>query len=179
MEIINGIGEDIPVKVYTNFTFPQEVVLGKIERPVIFYGSYHPVSGRDEKVIATLNALRESDLFEITIHAIHWNNTGKFLEKAKKRFERNGWNLMIDDDQYQLFKCASQRFRKRVLCKNKIVLIGPNGQRFPCGAKLFKKDSGRELLTKEDLLEDLITTECEDYGYCAPCDGLIEGEIVV
>lgn len=178
MEILSGIRGDIPVKVYTNFTFSPDLLLERVKRPVVFYGSYHPVSGPPDKIVKTINAIRESSLFEITIHAISWQRQEKFLKKSLKQFEKSGWDLITDEDQYQLFQCASQKFRKRVICKNRIVLIAPNGQRFPCGAKLFKMTSGREILTGENLQEDLVVTECEDYGYCAPCDGLIDGEVI-
>jgi len=179
LEILSEIREDIPVKVYTNFTFPANLIIKKVKRPIIFFGSYHPVSGLPKKIIKTINMLRESGLYEISIHAIAWKKQEKFIKNSLKQFEKNKWNVIIDEDQYQLFQCSSQKYRKRVVCKNRVVLIAPNGQRFPCGAKLFKRDSGREMLTRENLREDLIITECEDYGYCAPCDGLIEGEIVL
>jgi len=179
MKIINGIDQSIAIKIYTNFTFDPEQFIREVNRPVKFYGSYHPCSGDPKKFLTCINKLRKAGKFSGTIHAISWDKQADFLKEMVLLFKSHGWDLWLDEDQYELFESASQKFRKKANCKQNIILVAPDGTRYQCVSKMVRRVDARENLLNEPLKGTWVSCLCSDYGYCAPCDGLSETEIEV
>lgn len=176
IEIINGIDRSIDVKIYTNFTCDVDDFTRKATREVNFFGSYHPCSGPPEKFLSNINKLRDAGKFNGSIHAILSETQVDFVTKTVSLFKEHGWELLLGEDQYTLFESASKKFRKKVKCKRNIILIAPDGTRYPCVSKMVRHLGGQENLLDEPLRKTWITCICDDYGYCAPCDGLGENK---
>ena len=179
IKIVNGIDQSIAIKIYTNFTFDPEQFIREVNRPVEFYGSYHPCSGDPKKFLTCINKLREAGKFRGTIHAVLWGKQADFLKETISLFKSHGWHLWLDEDQYELFESASQKFRKKAICERNIILIAPDGTRYQCISNMVRRVGAQENLLNEPLKETWVSCLCSDYGYCAPCDGLGETKIKV
>lgn len=179
IRLINGVDPKLKIKIYTNFTCDTERFAHEVQRSVEFYGSYHLCSGDPEKFIRHINILRDADKFDGVIHAIVTKNQSKTLKELIPSFRAHGLHLAFDYDQYDLFDGSSKKFRKSVVCKREIILIAPDGTRYPCVSKMVRKTDGMENLVHEQLQDNWIVSKCSDYGYCAPCDGLGVKEIQV
>ena len=171
IEIINGIDQSIAIKIYTNFTCDIEQFIREVNRPVSFYGSYHPCSGYPKKFLACINKLREAGKFSGTVHAVLWDKQADFLKEMVALFKSHGWDLLLDEEQTDLFESASQKFRKKASCKQNLILIAPDGTRYQCASKMIRRIDPRENLLNEPLKGTWVSCLCSDYGYCAPCDG--------
>jgi len=175
IEILNGIDQRLEVMVYTNFKWSEsflERFLSQARRTPIFYGSYHPSSGDPRNFIHILKTLRRNGRFRGSLHAIDSKQNDVVLMKAVSRIESEGFGIKLDQDQSALFHCACRRFRKSVECIKQIILIAPDGYRYPCVSKMVRRKNTLENIFTEPLGPEKVSTICGDYGYCAPCDGI-------
>jgi sulfatase maturation enzyme AslB (radical SAM superfamily) len=179
VKLLNAVSPAIKIKIYSNFSADMRDYIENCRRPVMFFGTYHPSSGPVDKFIAAINALRAAGKFSGSIHMVGWDKQLDFVTKAKKEFNRQKWYVYIDDDQYLQDDSSCMRFKKKVTCARRIYLVAPDGRRFICVSKMLrqKDDLGNVLAT--GLGADQVTMECQEYGYCNPCDKLGETRIVM
>ncbi len=176
VKVINGIDSKLKIKMYTNLIWSRKTIdqfKNDLNRDVELYISYHCQSKAPEKFIETVLELKKSKNFNGVVHTVNTPEYADFIEKADKIFGENDIPLIIDDDQAEVYDEASaQKFRKNVRCSKKLIILGPNGDRYQCVSKLVRKDDPLENVFKEPLKAPLVVSECDDYGYCAPCDML-------
>jgi hypothetical protein len=174
VKLLNAISTSIKVKIYSNFGADMQDYIANCKRQVIFFGSYHPVSGPLKNFIGTINALRAAGKFSGSIHMVGWAKQLDFVIKAKEEFARHQWYAYIDDDQYLQDASSAMKFKKRVRCTRRIYLIAPDGRRFQCISKMLRQQDALGNVLESGVGSDQVTTECQDYGYCNPCDKLGE-----
>jgi hypothetical protein len=177
--LINAISPGIKVKIYSNFSADMQDYINNCRRQVIFFGTYHPVSGPVDKFIGTINALRAAGKFAGSIHMVGWAKQLDFVKQAKEKFERHQWYVYIDDDQYMQDASSCMKFRKKVRCMRRIYLVAPDGRRFLCISKMLRQKDDLGNVLETGLGNDQVTVECQDYGYCNPCDKLGETRITM
>lgn len=171
-EILDGIRWDLGVAVFTNFCFDPHEFIGRVHRPIQFFGTYHPVSGPPQPFLDTVGTLRENGVFRGHIHIVDWRKHEHYLDKTRDVFLRAGWDPVRDTDHYTLSDCASMRFRRTVRCSREIILIAPDGGRYLCVSKLVRRTDPLENIFEGPPKEGVISRVCNDYGFCAPCDAV-------
>lgn len=177
IELLNGIDSSVKIQVDTNMVWSEEFLQSYIhglKRPIKLYASYHPVAGNPGNIIRTVKELKKYKKFEGYIHMIDAGLSKDYIKKSKRVFSNNGIPLMIDEDQYGFFEGSSKKFRKKIICRKKVYLIAPDGDRYPCVSYLIRQRRPLENFIKDGLKSPLSITYCNDYGFCAPCDGLGE-----
>jgi hypothetical protein len=132
-----------------------------------------------DKFIGTINALRAAGKFAGSIHMVGWAKQLDFVKQAKEKFERHQWYVYIDDDQYMQDASSCMKFRKKVRCMRRIYLVAPDGRRFLCISKMLRQKDDLGNVLETGLGNDQVTVECQDYGYCNPCDKLGETRITM
>lgn len=181
IKVINGIDPKLKIKMYSNLMWSRRFIdqyKNELKRDIELYVSYHSQSKAPEKFIETVLELKNSGSFNGVIHTVNTPEYADFISKADEVFKKNGIALIIDDDQGEVYDEASaQKFRKDVICSKKLIIIGPSGDRYQCVSKLVRKDDPLENIFEEPLRDPLVVAECDDYGYCAPCDMLGEVKI--
>ena len=179
VKLLNGIRKDIKVKIYTNFGVNTEQFIADIQRPVIFFGTYHPSSGPVETFINTINKIDKSGKFQGTIHMVGWKEQVDFLKKVKNKFSQHNWYVYIDKDQYLLSPGSSLQFKKKAKCTRRIYLIAPDGNRYQCVSKMLRQRDPLGNIFEQGLGAEKIDILCHEYGYCNPCDSLGETKIKI
>ena len=179
VKLVNAISSAIKVKIYSNFSADLQDYISNCKRPVVFFGTYHPVSGPVDKFIETINAIRAAGKFAGSIHMVGWDKQFDFVNKAKQEFARHNWYVYIDDDQYLQDESSCMKFRKKVSCTRRIYLIAPDGRRFLCVSKMLRQKDTLGNVLEAGLGADQATITCQDYGYCNPCDKMGETKITV
>ena len=176
IEIVNGIKKELKVIVYTNLVWSDEFtdkLISNLNRPIEILASYHPSSGKPEKIIEILKKLREKNVFQGTIHSVGTKQQEKFLiENVRPLFKKENFFLTIDKDQFNFFnegRC-SMKSRRTVHCSGKSIIIAPDGTRYPCVSKMLRMKDPLENIFKENLKGDFYSSVCQDYGFCSPCD---------
>lgn len=176
IKIVNNINKKIPIIIYTNFCWKKEFLnkfIKELRRPVKIFGSYHPSGGKPEKVLEVISTLKQKGLFDGMIHSVGTKQQKEFLENtARSFFKKHNLFLTIDKDQFEFLDAAgcSMKFRKKVHCSGKNILIAPDGTRFQCVSKMLRMVDPQENIFKERLRKDMISSRCPDYGFCSPCD---------
>lgn len=158
-------------------TFKPEIITEKVKHPITFLGSYHPSCKKPEMVLNCIKQLSLNPLFTGILHMIDTPENAETIQKSRELFKTLPWNLSIDEDQRNLCEKTSQKFKKHVLCKNKIILVAPDGQRYPCMTKMLLKNDGLEKLSDEPLKKGFPELECYNWGSCSYCDGLISSTV--
>ncbi|MDD5491394.1 MAG: radical SAM protein [bacterium] len=179
VKLLNAISPQIKVKIYSNFSADMQDYIENCKRRVVFFGTYHPVSGPVDKFIGKINSIRAAGKFAGSIHMVGWTKQLDFVAKAKAEFNRHRWYVYIDDDQYLQDDSSSLKFRKKVHCTRRIYLIAPDGRKFLCVSKMLRQKDTLGNVLDAGLGEDRVTVECQDYGYCNPCDNLGETRIEI
>jgi hypothetical protein len=77
--------------------------------------------------------------------------------------------LSSEDGTYKYPEAISKKERKHVWCKTNELLIGPSGHIFKCHADLYANRDWIGHILDEDI-PGFIFRECNNYGYCNPCD---------
>ncbi len=176
IEIINGINKRLNVIVYTNLVWSEEFtnrLVNNLKRPIKILASYHPSSGKPERILEVLKKLRERRLFEGTIHSVGTKPQEKFLEeKIRPYFKKHGFFLTIDKDQFNFFneERCNMKIRKNVRCSGKSIIIAPDGTRYQCVSKMLRMKDPLENIFQHPLKKGTISSICPDYGFCSPCD---------
>ncbi len=177
VKLLNAISPGIKVKIYSNFSADMQDYIKNCQRQVIFFGTYHPVSGPVEKFIDTINAMRAAGKFAGNIHMVGWSKQLAFAKHAQQEFARHQWYVFIDDDQYRQDDSSCMKFKKKVHCTRRIYLLAPDGRRFLCVSKMLRQKDALGNVLETGLGADQVTIECQEYGYCNPCDNLGETKI--
>ena len=177
-ELVNGIRRDLEVLVYTNLTISPEDFVSQVTRPVRFYVSYHPCGGPVAPFIENLKCLAQRRDFSGTAHSIGWARQKAAVAKARRSLRRLPWEFVVDPDQYELFPdmCGRQN-RRKVRCAGEVILVAPDGIRYPCVTLLLQRRMALEDLREEPLRGDHVEAVCDNWGHCAPCDGLSQRKI--
>ncbi len=179
VKLLNAISAGIKVKIYSNFGADMQDYIKNCQRPVIFFGTYHPASGPVGKFIETINALRAAGKFQGSIHMVGWAKQLDYITKAQEEFTRHNWYVYIDDDQYLQDDSSGMKFKKKVRCTRRIYLLAPDGRRYLCISKLLRQKDALGNVLETGLGVDQVAMECQEYGYCNPCDKLGETKIVL
>lgn len=178
--IMTSINPEIKIKLYTNLIWTEEFTnhfLKTVPKTIGLYTSYHPSGGKPEPFINRVVQLKQNN-FNVRVHSINHETQKKFIQKSKQLFFESGIDLTIDEDQKELFSDASSQKQKRsVICSKKIILISPDGYRYPCVSKMVRKKNPLEHIIRDDLNASKIISSCNEYGYCAACDML--GEVTI
>ncbi|TAL13847.1 radical SAM protein [Patescibacteria group bacterium] len=174
-EIINRIKKR-DVRVYTNLVFNVEKFLNSLEKPVTFFTSFHPCnpSVTVEKNLKAVRTLLAHPMCKaISSHHLILdpaNGTKEDFSRWKKMFKKEGVNLLLYGNQYDVNAnspdaCAHQS-RNKVRCSMDRIFLAPDGRRFICVSKMVRNipDGAVPLDSK------LPSIVCGEYGMCSPCD---------
>lgn len=174
IQLLNGIDKKLSVFIYTNFCWREDFLekfIQKIKRPVKFYGSYHVCSGKPERVLKTINSLRDNNLFDGVIHTVETKENHLFLQKVVKEFKENKWHLIVNKNQFdKQYPASSLKFKKRAKCSGQEVFFAPDGEFYPCLSKLLRQKDSLGNVFKNAKITEPISIICSEYGFCSPCD---------
>ena len=175
IKLVNAINPKIGVRIYSNLTQNPTEFVERVTRPVDFLGSYHPVSGPPDKVLANISIL--ASRFGGRVHSINW--TGHSLTKARRALKAAKWSFAVEGDQRVEHAAASSRKRRSaVRCISRNILVAPNGVRYPCVSALLRNTLVQENVITEPLRSVDVDVRCSDYGHCAACDGLTQRKLL-
>lgn len=181
IELINGIDPKIHIKLYSNLMWSPKVMeryTTEVTRDVELYLSFHSSSKNPQRFIDNAIKLKKSGKFNAVVHTVDVPENHDFIQAAQEQFKEHGITLIVDDDQGEVYdKASSQEFRKSVVCAKKLILISPSGHRYQCVSKMVRAEDPLENILDEPLHAPLVVRDCDDYGFCAPCDML--GEVKV
>lgn len=181
IDVLNGIDPKIHIKLYSNLMWSPKVMdryIHEISRDVELYLSFHSSSKNPQRFIDNAIKLKQSGKFNAVVHTVDTPENREFIETALEQFKEHHITLIVDDDQGEVYdEASSQEFRKSVICSKKLILISPNGDRFQCVSKMVRAADPLENIFDGPLNDPLVVRDCDDYGYCAPCDML--GEVKV
>jgi MoaA/NifB/PqqE/SkfB family radical SAM enzyme len=171
-ELVNGIDPKLAVVLCTNLSTPNVVaVVESFTRPVTFDVTYHPSSGRAERLIKTVVALRAMGKFDGSIHAIAYGKSLPFLRRTQEQFSKEGLQLKINVAFEDLAIEGSRKLkRETVICSKSSINIGPDGQRYHCVTKAIRMQDPKCSITDEQVTSEFRKYRCEDYGHCTACD---------
>lgn len=177
-EIIQGLKAHYKITIYSNLMVPLPSDISWLKRKgLTIYGSYHPGQRLESSFIKNVQALQHEGV-HFTLHAINTQGRDQLAKILGEQLAGQDLKVTIDEDQRELFPCSSKQYRKRVLCRKSIILIAPDGYRYPCVSRLVRRTEPLENLLKEPFTTEWQSVECPDYGFCAPCDGLGEVSFV-
>ena len=171
-ELVNGIDPRLAIVLCTNLSTPNVVsVVESFTRPVTFDVTYHPSSGRAERLIKTVKALRAMGRFDGTIHAIAYGKSLPFLRKSQEQFLREDLQLKINVAFEDLDIEGSRKLkRETVYCSKSNINIGPDGKRYHCVTKAIRMQDPKCSIADEQVTSQFPKYLCEDYGHCTACD---------
>ena len=172
-EVVNGIDRKLEVVICTNLSTSNVVsVVQSFERPVTFDVTYHPSSGRAERLIKTVTTLQALGKFEGTFHAIaSGKNTLKFLWKAQQEFLDAGLQLKLNAAFADISDEGSRKQkRETVYCSKSNINIGPDGKRYQCVTKAIRMQDAICDIGDAALTAKVSKLLCHDYGHCVTGD---------
>jgi len=172
--LINRIDPFLSVSVYTNLSLDLADQLRALEREVRFYASWHAHQRPDRDVfLRNARIILDNPRMTLTAHAIEAHENQSTLGADVDFFREHGLPIDVDVDQRDFEGCLRDTGRD-ALCRKRIYLIDPEGDRYQCVSRLMRRDRKMENLFAHPLREDICVDLCPDYGLCAPCDGLGE-----
>ena len=173
-EVVNGIDRKLEVVICTNLATANVVsVVSSFERPVTFDVTYHPSSGRAERLIKTITTLKAMGKFDGgTLHAIaSGKNTLKFLWKAQQQFLDAGLQLKVNLAFADLgLEGSNKKKRETVYCSKSNVNIGPDGKRYQCVTKAIRMEDPKCDIGDAEVTADFPKYLCHDFGHCVTGD---------
>lgn len=172
-EVVNGIDKRLEIVICTNLSTPNVLsVVQSFERPVTFDVTYHPSSGRAERLIQTVTALGAVGKFHGTIHAIaSGKNTLKFLWTAQQKFLDAGLQLKLNIAFADIGHEGSTKLkRETVFCSKSNINIGPDGKRYQCVTKAIRMQDPKCHIADAEVTSSFPKTICHDYGHCVAGD---------
>lgn len=172
-EVVNGIDRRLPIVICTNLSTPNVVsVVRSFTRPVTFDVTYHPSSGRAERMIQTVTALKASGEFDATFHAVAASkNSLKFLWKAQQQFLDAGLQLKVNIAFADIsHEGGRQAKRETVYCSKSNINIGPDGKRYHCVTKAIRMQEPKCDIADEEVTSAFPKMLCHDYGHCVDGD---------
>lgn len=176
IELINGIDPKIHIKLYSNLMWSPRVMdryITEVTRDVELYLSFHSSSKNPQRFIDNAITLKQSGKFNAVVHTVDTPENREFIKAAREQFREHNITLIVDDDQGEVYdEASSQEFRKSVVCSKRLILISPSGHRYQCVSKMVRAEDPLENILDGPLQDPLVVRDCNDYGYCAPCDML-------
>lgn len=178
VKLINAVNPNLIIRIYTNLSVDIRYLLTKIEREVNFYITMHPVKNSNRDLfLQNIRAIEKKSLFGYGIHAVEAEETKDRLNDDLDFFKSKGIRIYPDRDQ-RTFQGAGQREVSSVFCRKRIYLIAPDGTRYSCVSKLMRRKNPMENIFNGHLDRDICFSTCDEFGRCAPCDGLGETNII-
>jgi glycosyltransferase involved in cell wall biosynthesis len=178
VDMINAIDPSLIVRVYTNLSLDVREMLDALRREVRFYVSWHPRPHADyDQFLANLDRIQKHPLLWADVHAVRAKETEDLLPSDLQHFSSVCLHIDVDDDQRSFIGSIGNK-GSQALCRRRILLVGPDGQRYQCVSNLMRRKNPMENVLHEALRDEIHVTTCQDFGLCAPCDGLGETSIV-
>jgi len=178
-DLINAIPSAIGVIVYTNLTIPPDTLLRKLKREVGIRGSLHSPGGLD--VYRThVDMILKSNMVDYFVLIVVDGSPSRVA--YLRHFNRiSGTKLVISENQWVTSaKHKTCGVPRRVICKNRIYLYGPDGARYPCVTYMRRGWRTPDPVfweTDWQFVQREVRTECNEYGCCCACDGIIDSSI--
>ncbi len=176
--LVNLIPPSIEVTIYTNLRFDVETFIREIKRNIVLFVSYHPSYGSHLQFIEKHKRLSTIPHFKMSLHSIMWEKQRDFLQKVHADFAAANIKIKLDHDQLIGFDGCLQTFKARVRCSRRIILIAPDGTRYPCVSKMVRQVDPMENIIDQKFKEEDFSFICNDYGQCAACDALGQTTII-
>ncbi|MDR2728542.1 MAG: radical SAM protein [Chitinispirillales bacterium] len=185
IELLNALcGAKIPIKFYTNLVWSKEFTdlwLNEMKNPdVELFVSYHAKSLKPQKFAQKILLLKSNNKFNGIVHTVLTKENGGAVREAVKVFNEAGISLMIDDNYDYLYgESCSQKIRRRVICRKKVIIIAPDGNRYQCISKMVRRVHPLENIFDEACagFKPQVVSICGDYGFCANCDTAFAAKI--
>jgi organic radical activating enzyme len=175
-EIINHFDSKIIIKIYTNFLFNADLFKNKLTRNVILLGSYHPSRFSIESTLKTIKTLTEDHRISGHIHIINSVENRTFIQESVRLLSKfdgiDGWTVSLDPDQRLEEHTLHPDTPQKVICRGRWGIIAPDGVRYPCVAGMVSRRWQLEDLKTADFSGFKHSVICNNWGNCAPCDGL-------
>lgn len=178
IDLVNKVDRDIDVKIYTNCGIDIIKQLKKLERPIDLMISFHPQETKFETFFNNIDYLKNNRI-NFTTHIVDALDNLNHPNVEIMKHEMSKRNLSISCDKDQSFEGSQRKFKLNAKCSKKIILLAPDGTRYHCVGKLMRRKDPLENVFAEDLKNELSIINCNEYGYCAPCDWLGETKIYV
>ncbi len=178
-KLINSIPEKIEIKIYSNMTFDANSLISKIKRPITFLGSYHSSCKSITNILNCITIISKHNISG-TLHIIDTPENKNVIKESKEIFGNkipSNWSFSIDADQRELYPSAKGNCQRKVICSRDIIIVAPDGIRYPCIAGLTSQRWALEDLKKEKFSPDRFSITCDNWGSCAPCDGIGKNKI--
>jgi len=177
-ELLDGIPRELEVHVYTNLTFSPDRLIGKVTRNVRFLGSCHPSHVPFAKIKENAEALASVPGFSGHVHAVETGDNREEIRELKALFADTSWRFSAAKDQRIQSEKVMHRVRRHVLCRNRIIQVGPDGVRYPCMTRMLEGTHQLENLREQPLNDGFPQLECDNWGCCSYCDGQICSDTV-
>ncbi len=172
--IVQRVNRKLEITIYSNLTVPIKGDTSWLKRKGLsIYGSYHPLYSNNKAFLENIKILKQLNV-KFSIHAIDVMGKEKLEHICKENLGDEIPDITIDEDQREIYDCASKASRKKVRCSRKIILIAPDGNRYQCVSRMARQVDPFENLANESFTTARRIVICNDYGYCAPCDGVGE-----
>ena len=140
--LVNGIPDNISVRIYTNMTINPIDFINKVQRPVGFLVSYHPKTISLGKLLEHLTPVMQCGRFHGMVHTVNLPAHQKAIVEAE-RFFRNAnprWKFAPADDQRVLnMPMTSMKQKRLVRCTRLAMLVAPDCVRYPCASLLLRQ----------------------------------------
>lgn len=173
-DVVQRVNQNLEITIYSNLTVPiKGDALWLKRKGLSIYGSYHPLYSDNNAFLENIKRLKELKV-KFSIHAIDVMGKEKLEQLCKENLGDEIPDITIDEDQREIYDCASKASRKKVRCNRKMILIAPDGNRYQCVSRMARRVEPFENLVNESFTKASRTVICNDYGYCAPCDGVGE-----
>ncbi len=190
--IINNLKKELDIDILTNLTwggnldkFIEQIDPERLKRTAPYASirvSYHPEEMDIYRLIKDVKKMQDAH-FSIGIWSVLYpsNKQLSAINRAQFICRNNGIDFRLKEytgeykgemyGNYSKYLGAlEQKFRKKVLCKISELIIGPNANVYKCHRDLYAEEHPiGNLLDNNFQIED-IYRECNNFGYCHPCD---------
>ncbi len=187
IEIINSLKKDLKIDILTNLSFNVEEFIDKVN-PLRFKRispypairiSYHPEFMDLHQLVKKAAKLHKAG-FPIGIYAIEfpWEETR--IQVLKKTCEGEGIIFKTKEflgkyhgnifGTYIYPEAVRREKREKCKCRTSELIIGPSGDVFRCHHDLYSNFNSIGNLNEQDFAIQDIFRECDEFGYCNPCD---------
>lgn len=172
VNLLNGISRHLNVQLYTNLTFAPEMLLEKLRRRIYIYGSCHYSRFSLETIRKHVDTLAKSKwITGGEVHFIKTEENKEYADRFQQVFQDSPWNTRLFTDKRKLCEKVLMKTRRHVKCKQKLILIGPDGKRYPCSTKMFQQIDPIADMRHDPFVNRFYRIECHNWGSCASCDG--------
>lgn len=185
--IVNTVRKDLHLDVLTNLEFDvtkfmQEVAPDRIKRDAPYASirvSYHPEVMQLDPLVEKVLVLQHAG-YSIGIWAVDHPKNERQIREASDQCEICGIDFrtkeFLGEYQGRIYgtyrypdSCCRQE-RRKVMCRSSELIVGPNGGIYRCHADLYGGRNRIGNILDPEFEVDTLFRECDDYGYCNPCD---------